>query len=53
MAVFLTRGITPRKLWDKNRAKRSVTVLMVLWILFLAELAAGLIYYSLQLVLDG
>ncbi len=49
MAVFLSRGITPRKWWEKDRAKRSATLFMVLWIIVLAALAAGFIYYNLWL----
>ncbi|RFF29511.1 TIGR00341 family protein [Wenzhouxiangella sediminis] len=49
MTVFLSRGLTPRKWWEKSRAKRSATVFMVLWIVILAALAAGFIYYNLRL----
>ncbi|WP_376690639.1 TIGR00341 family protein [Wenzhouxiangella sp. EGI_FJ10409] len=49
MTVFLSRGVTPRKWWEKSRAKRSATIFMVLWIVILAALAAGFIYYNLQL----
>lgn len=53
MTVFLSRGITPRKWWEKSRARRSATTFMVLWILILAGLAAGFIYYNLQLRAAG
>lgn len=49
MTVFLSRGLTPRKWWDKSRAKRSATIFMVLWIVILAALAAGFVYYNLRL----
>lgn len=49
MAVFLTRGITPRKWWEKKRARRSAMTFMILWIIILAALAACFIYYNLQL----
>lgn len=49
MVVFLTRGITPRKWWEKARARRSAWIFMVFWILTLAILAASFIYYNRQL----
>ncbi|QKK03000.1 MAG: TIGR00341 family protein [Pseudomonadota bacterium] len=53
MAVFLSRGITPRKWWEKKRARRSATLFMVLWFLILAALAVGFIYYNLRLPSPG
>ncbi|NBB93517.1 MAG: DUF389 domain-containing protein [Gammaproteobacteria bacterium] len=53
MTVFLSRGITPRKWWEKSRAKRSAMLFMVLWIVILAALAGGFIYYNLQLGSTG
>jgi uncharacterized hydrophobic protein (TIGR00341 family) len=53
MTVFLSRGLTPRKWWEKNRAKRSATIFMVLWVVILAALAAGFIFYNLQLRPEG
>ncbi len=50
MVVFLTRGITPRKWWEKTRARRSAWVFMVFWIVTLAALAASFIFYNRQLV---
>lgn len=53
MAVFLSRGITPRRWWDKKRARRSAMAFMLLWVFILAALAAGFIYYNLQLSPSG
>jgi uncharacterized hydrophobic protein (TIGR00341 family) len=50
MTVFLGRGLTPRQWWEKNRAKRTATVFMVLWIVILAALAAAFIHYNLSIV---
>jgi len=50
MTVFLGRGLTPRQWWEKNRAKRTATVLMVLWIVILAALAAAFIRCNLAIV---
>jgi uncharacterized hydrophobic protein (TIGR00341 family) len=50
MTVFLSRGLTPRNWWDKSRAKRSATVFMILWVVILAALAAGFIYYNLAIL---
>jgi uncharacterized membrane protein len=53
MAVFLSRGITPRKWWERSRSKRIATLAMVLWIVVLAALAAGFIYYNARFQLGA
>lgn len=53
MSVFLSRGITPRKWWEKSRARRSATILMVFWFIALVVLAAAFVYYNVQLRTAG
>ncbi len=41
--AFLARGITPRTLWEKQEARRSVVLYIVIWILSLAVLVAAIL----------
>lgn len=53
MSVFLSRGITPHRWWEKTRARRSATIFMVFWIIALVALAAAFVYYNFQLRQGG
>lgn len=53
MSVFLSRGLTPHRWWEKTLARRSATVFMVFWIIALIALAAAFVYYNFQLRAGG
>lgn len=46
IAVFLSRGITPRTWWEKRRAARAAWWAMGFWVVTLAALVAGLVLYN-------
>lgn len=46
IAVFLARGITPRRWWEKRRARRAAWWAMAFWVVALIALVIGLTLYK-------
>jgi uncharacterized hydrophobic protein (TIGR00341 family) len=46
IAVFLSRGITPRSWWEKRRARRAAWWAMAFWVVALVVLVVGVIVYN-------
>ncbi len=51
VVVFLARGISPRRWWDKARARRAAWLFLAFWSIALALLAALLVFQNRQLAL--
>jgi len=46
IAVFLVRGITPRRWWEKRRAQRAAWAGMAFWVTTLAVLVGAVVWYN-------
>jgi len=46
IAVFLARGITPRRWWEKRRAQRAAWLGMAFWVLTIGLLLAVVLIYN-------
>jgi uncharacterized hydrophobic protein (TIGR00341 family) len=46
VTTFLFQGITPKKWWEKEKAKKTVRIAVIIWIIFLISLMAMILLYQ-------